>query len=142
MPNLLTNPRLSHFSVEAGGIVALADLGTIAERTALMGTSSWVDILVVAPGIHLHQKSADLANAGGELPPTAALTTGYVFRVENQAMVGWLQSVGKPGNLVEVFVDENKGFSIFASGPLATVTYLLAPIFTIAAVIFLGIYNE
>lgn len=107
-----------------------------------MGTASWVDTLVIAPGIHLHQKSAELANAGGELPPTAALTTGYVFRVENQAMVGWLQSVGKPGHLVQVFVEPAKGFSIFASGIPATVSYLLAPIVTIVAVILLGIYKE
>ena len=134
--------RLSKFTVEAGGIVALADLGTIAERTALMGTASWLDALVIAPGIHLHQKSADLANAGGELPPTAALTTGYVFRVENQAMVGWLQSVGKPGQLVEVFVEPEERYAIFASGRYAAVSYLLAPIATIAAIILAGIFRE
>ena len=127
--------------VEAGGIVALADLTTIAERTALMGTASWLDVLALAPGIHLHQRSAQLAN-DGELPPTASIRTDYTFRIENQAMVGWLQSVGKPGHLVNVFVEEFKGNPIFASGLLATITYLLAPVVTIAAIILMGVKRE
>lgn len=127
--------------VEAGGIVAIADLTTIAERTALMGTASWLDVFVLAPGIHLHQKSDQLAN-DGELPPTAALTSGYTFRVENQAMVGWLQSVGKSGHLVEVFVEDYKGNPIYASGYLATAMYLLAPLATITAIILMGVYRE
>ena len=122
--------------------MALADLTTIAERTALMGTASWFDVLIVAPGIHLHQKSAELAN-GGELPPTAAIRKGYIFRVENQAMVGWLQSVGKPGHLVQVFVEPAGGVNpIFASGTLATIAYFLAPTITIIAVILMGIWRE
>ena len=148
-PQHLWKPK---FSLEAGGIVALADLTTIAERTALMGTASWFDVLIIAPGIHLHQKSAELANAG-ELPPTAAIRKGYIFRVENQAMVGWLQSVGKPGHLVDVFVEPTDGVPvvlgdethvnpIFASGTLAIITYLLAPTITIIAVILMGIWRE
>ena len=121
--------------------MALADLTTIAERTSLMGTASWLDVLILAPGIHLHQKSAELANAG-ELPPTAALTSGYIFRIENQAMVGWLQSVGKSGHLVKVFVEPYNSNPIFASGFFATVTYLLAPITTIIAIILMGVLRE
>ncbi|KAF8416946.1 hypothetical protein EV426DRAFT_624840 [Tirmania nivea] len=134
--------RLTHFVVEAGGIVALADLTTIAERTALMGKSSWFDILVIAPGIHLHQRSAEFANAGGELPPTAALTSGYVFRVENQAMVGWLQRVGQAGCLVEVEVHAQEGSSLLDGGQLAGFIYLLAPIVTVATEIVLAYYAE
>jgi len=134
--------QLPRFVVESGGIVALADLTTIAERTALMGKSSWFDILVIAPGIHLHQRSAEFANAGGELPPTAALTSGYVFRVENQAMVGWLQMVGRAGCLVEVGVHAQNGTSLLDGGPLAGFVYLLAPILTVASEIVLAYYDE
>ena len=139
---MVSMQRLPRFVVEAGGIVALADLTTIAERTALMGKSSWFDVLVIAPGIHLHQRSAEFANAGGELPPTAALTSGYVFRVENQAMVGWLQMVGRAGCLVEVAVRAQSGSSLLDGGPLAGSVYLLAPILTVAAEIVLAYYQE
>ncbi|KAF8436712.1 hypothetical protein BGX38DRAFT_1099131 [Terfezia claveryi] len=133
---------LPRFVVEAGGLVALADLTTIAERTALMGKAWWLDILVIAPGIHLHQRSAELANAGGELPPTAALTSGYVFRVENQAMVGWLQRVGEAGSLVEVEVRAHNGSSLLDGELPAGLIYFLAPILTVAAEIVLAYYSE
>lgn len=134
--------HLPKFILEAGGIVALADLTTIAERTALMGKSSWLDILVIAPGIHLHQRSAELANAGGELPPTAALTTGYIFRVENQAMVGWLQTVGRAGCLVNVRVEQYDGSALMDSGLLSAICYLLAPVITIISMVLLAYYRE
>lgn len=142
MPVVSLQSRLTHFAVEAGGIVALADLTTIAERTALMGKSSWLDIFVVAPGIHLQQKSAELANAGGELPPTAALTTGYVFRVENQAMVGWLQTVGRAGCLVQVEVSSHTGSALLDGGALAAVVYLLAPLLTVVSEVVLAYNSE
>jgi len=130
----------------AGGLVALAELTTIAERTARIGSASWLDIFVVAPGIHLHQKSPELANGGGELPPTAALTSGYVFRVENQAMVGWLQSVGKTGNLVNVRVEKAKvtsnGFFMSNGGPLSAIVYLFAPLLTVTTQVVLAYYKE
>jgi hypothetical protein len=46
----------------------------------------------------------------GEYPATAALTTGYVFRVENHATVYFLQKVGKTGCLATLLV-ENAGRS-------------------------------
>ena len=94
-------PRVS---LDATGLIALADLTTIAKHTALNGTSSFLDLLVLCPGIHRQQYATDLN--GGELPPTAALTSGYVFRVENQATVFYLQKVGVPGHLVTLSVEE------------------------------------
>lgn len=142
LQKMVTMKRFTKFTVEAGGIVALADLTTIAERTALMGKSSWFDTLVIAPGIHLQQRSAELANAGGELPPTAALTSGYVFRVENQAMVGWLQMVGRAGCLVEVEVRPQKRNSLLEGGTPSACLYFLAPILTVVAEIALACYSE
>ena len=91
-------------SLDATGLVALADLTTIAKRTALNGSSSFLDPLVLCPGIHRQQHATELN--GGELPPTAALTSGYVFRVENQATVFYLQKMGVPGHLVTLRVEE------------------------------------
>lgn len=97
---------MSGVSLDATGLIALADLTTIAKHTALNGTSSFLDLLVLCPGIHRQQYATDLN--GGELPPTAALTSGYVFRVENQATVFYLQKMGVPGHLVTLNVEERK----------------------------------
>ncbi|KIP07599.1 hypothetical protein PHLGIDRAFT_127552 [Phlebiopsis gigantea 11061_1 CR5-6] len=91
--------------LDAAGLVALADLKTIQNRTALTGSASVSDMLLLAPGIHCHQ-SAEEVN-GGEYPVTGQLNGGhYVFRVENQATVFWLQRVGETGKLVEVEVSQ------------------------------------
>lgn len=92
-------PRLS---LDTAGLVALADLQTIAERTALCGSSIYLDIFVLCPGIHRQQMATELH--GAEYPPTAALTSGYVFRVENPATVLYLQKVGVTGHLVNLVV--------------------------------------
>ncbi|KAJ0336075.1 hypothetical protein COL922a_008405 [Colletotrichum nupharicola] len=55
---ILPKTPLPSLSLSAAGLVALADLQTIAHRTALTGTSSWWDSLVLAPGIH-YQQAAD-----------------------------------------------------------------------------------
>ena len=71
---------LPNTSFDAAGLIALADLDTIARRTVLTGTAVYLDALVLCPGTHRQQTASELN--GGELPPTAALTTGYVFRVK------------------------------------------------------------
>src|SRR3954463_11983732 len=77
--------QVPKFSLDAAGLVALADITTAQERTALTGTSSLLDLLVLVPGIHLQQNATELNR--GEYPACAALTTGYVFRIENPATV-------------------------------------------------------
>lgn len=52
--------------------------------------------------MHRQQLATELNS--GEYPATAALTTGYVFRVENQATVYFLQKVGKTGCLTTLSV--------------------------------------
>lgn len=44
----------------------------------------------------------------GEYPATAALTTGYAFRVENPVIVNYLQKVGKTGHLTPLNVEKLK----------------------------------
>lgn len=93
-----------HASLDAAGLLALADLTIIAQRTALTGTASLLDSFVLCPGIHRQQDACELNR--GELPPTAALTTGYVFRVENQATSWYLKRMGHTGHLVTMHVRE------------------------------------
>ncbi|KAF2462621.1 uncharacterized protein BDR25DRAFT_248480 [Lindgomyces ingoldianus] len=96
------HPKTPAMSLDAAGLIALADLTTVQERTALTGTSSLLDLLVLVPGIHLQQRATDLHN--GEYPARGALTTGYVFRVENPATVYYLQKVGRTGHLTTLKV--------------------------------------
>jgi hypothetical protein len=93
---------ISGVHLDAAGLVALADLSTIAQRTALSGTSSWLDVFAICPGIHKQQDATELNQS--EYPTTAAMTTGYVFRVENQATAFYLQQIGKSGHLITLEV--------------------------------------
>ncbi|KAK8073729.1 hypothetical protein PG994_004628 [Apiospora phragmitis] len=62
-PNWTRTP-IPGFNVSAGGVIALADLSTIAQRTAIAGGSSWLDALLLAPGLHYQQAADALANGG------------------------------------------------------------------------------
>ncbi|KAF8418159.1 hypothetical protein EV426DRAFT_638573 [Tirmania nivea] len=133
------------FRVEAGGIVALADLTTIATRCALTGGATWLDIFVLCPGIHLQQRAAELANQG-ELPPTAAMTSGYVFRTENQAMVGYLQRTGQAGHLSDAHVTlakhegrQNPFSAMSTIGVLSSLLYLAAVALTITTIVVMAV---
>ena len=104
LPKMWNNSPLPGVSLDATGLIALADLTTIAQRTALNGNACLLDLLVLCRGIHHQQHATDLNK--GELPPTAALTSGYVFRVENQSTVFYLQKMGVCGHLVTLAVEE------------------------------------
>ncbi|KAL8862607.1 MAG: hypothetical protein Q9178_001105 [Gyalolechia marmorata] len=83
------------------GLLTLTPLTAIAQRTALLGTSL-LDSLILAPGLHLQPTANDLHK--GEYPACAALTSGYVFRVENPATVYFLQRIGRTGCLTDLKV--------------------------------------
>ena len=131
------------FNQLIGGLLALAEFKLITSRASLTGGASWLDMLVLCPGIHLQQQAADLAN-GGELPATAAMTTGYVFRTENQAIVGYLQRAGRPGCLSTIMVSEAKhgGQNPFAvmqtTGVLSGLCYFLAMLLTVGTIVVMG----
>lgn len=91
-------------SLDAAGIVALADIKTIALRTALTGTSAYLDTFVLCPGIHRQQSAPELN--GGEYPACGAMTSGYVFRVENPATVLYLQKVGPYWSIDNAFSEK------------------------------------
>jgi hypothetical protein len=50
--SMFGSTSISGISLDAAGLVALADLNTIAQRTAIVGSASLLDCLVLAPGIH------------------------------------------------------------------------------------------
>jgi len=144
---------ITGITLESAGLVALANLKTIARRTVLTGTASLLDILILAPGIHTQQNAAD--QNGGEYPTCGAMTTGYVFRVENQAMVHYLQGVGRPGCLTVVRVSSPgrgkakkeeiiKRTGVFPkhNGIIATTCYLTACSLTILVVVLLGVIRD
>ena len=54
-----TNP-FANLSLDSNGLIALADLGTIAQRTALTGGASFLDTFLLCPGIHRQQTATEL----------------------------------------------------------------------------------
>ncbi|KAJ7634782.1 hypothetical protein FB45DRAFT_909844 [Roridomyces roridus] len=130
---------IRRISLDSAGLVALADLVTVAERAALTGTSWYTDVLLLAPGLH-RQQDADKVN-GGELPITGAMHSGYVFRIENQATVFWLQRLGRPGHLVDMRV----GLPIPGTLPhplISACLYAAGILCTVACFILLGIIHD
>lgn len=134
-------------SLDAAGLIFLADLTTIAKHTALNGTSSFLDLFVLCPGIHRQQYATELN--GGELPPTAALTSGYVFRIENQATVFYMQKMGVSGHLVTLRVEELKPggkmpepMDVRKAATLASLLYITPVSLTLTALAFVILMED
>ncbi|KAK0451149.1 uncharacterized protein EV420DRAFT_1337733 [Desarmillaria tabescens] len=139
-------------TLQAAGLIALADISAVTIRTALTGSESVFDVLVIAPGMHLQQSAGEINH--GEFPTTGAMTTGYVFRVENPATVSYLQNIGITGRLVTAHVDPSPSFdenlseenkllqSLFVAGVPATLLYALCPALTIVVVVLLGVVRD
>ncbi len=130
-------------TLQATGLIALADLPPITVRTALSGTASYLDALVLAPGMHQQQSASEINR--GEFPITGALTTGYVFRVENPATVYYLQSIGVAGHLVTAHVYSRENLvseqlrSFFVP---ATLLYVLCPALTLIVAVSLVLIRD
>ena len=139
-------PRVS---LDAAGLVSLADLSTVAKRTALTGTSNYLDVFIISPGFHRQQSAPDLNS--GEYPACGALTSGYVFRVENPATVVYLQKVGRTGQLTTLKVsrrDEemsalektlNAFFMHQNASLVSALAYLAAASLTVVSFVLLGL---
>ncbi|KAL4938476.1 hypothetical protein BDV06DRAFT_231844 [Aspergillus oleicola] len=134
--------------LNSAGLLALADLRSIAKWTAVTGSSSFLDVLFIAPGIHQQQAAVELNR--GEYPPTGAMTTGYVFRVENEATVRFLQTVGKTGHLTNLVVEPlqpmrpkaGRSASTRTPGTPSLVLYLLGVIATVAALVVIVLLED
>jgi hypothetical protein len=145
----LNKDSITGISLDAAGLIALADLSTIAQRTAITGSASVFDVLVLAPGIHTQQDASNVN--GGEFPATGAMTTGYVFRIENQATVSYLQSIGRSGALVTVNVVQETSRSwlisifreLFRSNQVtASFLYVASVVLTIIVLAILGAIHD
>ncbi|KIE00741.1 hypothetical protein MAJ_03516, partial [Metarhizium majus ARSEF 297] len=105
-----TKPLLSAFSstpipslsLSAAGLLALADLHTVAQRTAITGGSSWLDALVLAPGLQ-YQQAVDalsrtkdpILSAVLQRPPGQSET---VYSVNNAAMAQYIRRLWQEAN--------------------------------------------
>ncbi|EFQ32702.1 uncharacterized protein GLRG_07846 [Colletotrichum graminicola M1.001] len=99
---VLSKEPFPQLSLSAAGLVALADLQTIANRTALTGTSSWFDALVLAPGLHYQQAADGVAGSA----VTAETSSGTPGIFGTQALPG--------GRRIDVRVT-NPGMLLFLS---------------------------
>ena len=140
-------------SLDAAGLVALADLSTIQKRTALTGTSGLLDILILCPGIHLQKEATSLNR--GEYPACGALTTGYVFRVENPATVYYLQQIGRTGQLTTTSVSKpsddttywynwmlRRFFSAQNASVVSSIAYFTIVLYTVSIITLLGLTQD
>ncbi|EHK47628.1 hypothetical protein TRIATDRAFT_167710, partial [Trichoderma atroviride IMI 206040] len=109
-----TATPIPNLSLSAGGLLALADLNTIAQRTAIAGGSSWLDAFVLAPGLHYQQAADSLTPEYGAGRPvlSMALDGGKHYVVNNVAMVKYLRRLwerqGKYG-VVTLYVEMDPG---------------------------------
>jgi len=135
------------------GIVVLADLIVVPERTALIGTAFLLDMFVIAPGLHRQQEALSLNR--GEYPACAAMTTGYVFRIENQATVYFLQKIGQTGHLTTLAVSESKSrrigcwrlylrmfYDLDGARDFSELTYVLAVAMSLTVLILLALSRD
>lgn len=71
-------------------------------HTALNGRPSYMEAFLLCLGMQTPLSPTALNQ--GEYPAVAAMTTGYVFRVENEVMISFLQRVGRTGHLITLDV--------------------------------------
>jgi len=103
----------------------------------------------LCPGIHRQQSAPELN--GGEYPACGAMTSGYVFRVENPATVLYLQKVGFTGQLTTLSVArtdrlETQSFKSLSmlftfqnASVVSSFAYLLAVCLTVVALVLLAL---
>ncbi|KAI0012079.1 hypothetical protein F4779DRAFT_126052 [Xylariaceae sp. FL0662B] len=160
-PNWTQTP-IPGFQLSSSGLIALADLGTIAQRTRLVGGSSWLDALLLAPGLH-YQQAADALD--GKLDYSAVeLYEGKTstYNITNTATLRYLKHVGEAGPKVIVDVGRTPDRNYFSRGGgkrqsqrgtiwqdqgadlgwYSHVLYLASPVLTVAAFVFMILLRE
>ncbi|KAI0522218.1 hypothetical protein F5B22DRAFT_464804 [Xylaria bambusicola] len=165
-PNWSQTP-IPNVDISAAGLLALADLSTIAQRTRISG-ASWVDVLLLAPGLHYQQAADAVLN---EIPsPFSAVESvdGKTSRyaIANTATLQYLERVGRAGQRIIVDVgripqrryfpygnDRAKRRSFgqrsaiwrdqeASIGWISQVLYLASPVLTIIAFVFMVLLRE
>lgn len=119
-------------------ILLLATPSTISPfhtYTALSGRPTYLDCFLVCLGVQTPLTPSSLNE--GEYPACAAMTTGYVFRVENQATVMYLQRLGRTGHLTTMDVSAvAAGVNQARNNAWSVIMYL--PMLILAHAIFFG----
>ncbi|KAI1854225.1 hypothetical protein JX265_000630 [Neoarthrinium moseri] len=155
---------IPNFTLSAGGLIALADLGTIAQRTAITGGSSWLDSLLLAPGLHYQQAADALADESARFDAVEQIQgKTSTYSIVNPATVRYLQKVGRQGEIVTVDVGMLPQRQYFRRarqgqrrGQRATIwrdsgsdlgwfshlLYLASPVLTVTAIVFLVLLQE
>ncbi|EKM56405.1 uncharacterized protein PHACADRAFT_92417, partial [Phanerochaete carnosa HHB-10118-sp] len=86
----------------AAGILAAMNFKAIARRAMFTGSASYLDIFILAPGIHVQQMASEI-NVG-EHPRACDMSSGYVFLIQNPATISFLLRISKTGFLTKVHV--------------------------------------
>ncbi|RWA12867.1 hypothetical protein EKO27_g2230 [Xylaria grammica] len=165
-PNWTQTP-IPNVDISAAGLLALADLSTIAQRTRISG-ASWLDALLLAPGLH-YQQAADAVLS--ELPsPFNAVESvdgkTSTYNIANTATLQYLERVGRAGQRIVVDVGRVRQRSYLPYGEerrkrrsvgqrgviwrdqeagigwISQVLYLASPVLTITAFVFMVLLRE
>ncbi|KAK0733823.1 hypothetical protein B0T26DRAFT_620202, partial [Lasiosphaeria miniovina] len=105
-------------SLSASGLLALADLSTVAQRTVISGGASWLDSLILVPGLHYQQAADELGRwpfdaafidaveDGGDDDSNSNSDGGHpiTFRINNAATAVYIQKIARPGQTVTLDV--------------------------------------
>ncbi len=106
-PDWTTKP-IPNLSLSASGLIALADLSTIAQRTAITGGSSWMDSLLLAPGLQYQQAADELVKGSGVDAIVDAVEgrdgKPTTFKINNAATAHYIQKIARPGQQVTLDV--------------------------------------
>ncbi|KAI8951823.1 hypothetical protein F4801DRAFT_543681 [Xylaria longipes] len=164
-PNWSQTP-IPHVDISAAGLLALADLSTIAQRTRISG-ASWLDALLLAPGLH-YQQAADAVLSELPSPYNAVESVDgktSTYNIANVATLHYLERVGKAGQRIVVDVGTMPQRSYFPYGDqrkrrsrgqrgviwrdqeagigwVSQVLYLASPLLTVVAFVFMVLLRE
>lgn len=167
-PDWTTQP-IPGVSLSAGGLLALADLSTTAQRTAIAGGSSWLDSIVLVPGLHYNQAADQLAGADNNpsslLSAVETLHNGrsLAFPVLNAATANYIRRIARPGQTVTLDVGcvpsttsrfrlkrskSGRHATLYAEddmpdlGWVSHVLYLASPVLTLVAFAFMLVLRD
>lgn len=154
-------------ALSAGGLLALADLQTIAQRTAITGGASWMDSLLLAPGLHYQQAADELFRRGGAAAIVDVVDewggAAVALKLNNAATANYIQNVAKPGETVTLNVgrvaaargryklrrsDSGNHATAWREagnsglGWVSHMLYLMSPVLTLAAIAFIVLFKD
>lgn len=142
----------------------MADLSTIAQRTAIAGGSSWLDALILAPGLHYQQAADALEREYSKIDAIETVRGKMsMFNITNPATIRYLRKVGRQGETVTVDVGmlpqrrylhrasrgqrsgqrsiiwRDSGSNL---GSVSHLLYLASPVLTVTAIVFLVLLQD